>query len=333
MNFLSDNTAAVAPEILAALGDANAGAADPYGADLWSQRLDGTFSELFERDVRVFTVATGTAANAIALAALAPPWGAIYCHREAHIEVDEAGAPSFFSGGAKLSLLEGAEAKIDAETLRRAASRRDVHASTPAAVSISQASERGAVYRVDEINALGAAARELGLKLHVDGARFANAIAALGCSPAEATWRAGVDALSFGATKNGAVAAEAIVVFDGAYAENVEKLRKRGGHLMCKGRYPAAQMLAYLRDGLWLRLAGRANAMAQQIAEAAGPLLAAPAIANVVLVKAGAEGIARLREAGVVFYEWGPGEARLVTAWNQDPREVEKLCTLLRALC
>jgi threonine aldolase len=332
MNFLSDNTAAVAPEILAALGEANIGVTDPYGADLWSQRLDAAFSELFERQVRVFTVATGTAANAIALAALTPPWGAVYCHRHAHIEVDEAGAPSFFSGGAKLSLLEGAEAKIEAETLRRAASRRDLHASTPAAVSISQASERGGVYRVEEVSALGAAARGLGLKFHVDGARFANAIAALGCSPADATWRAGVNALSFGATKNGAMGAEAIVLFDGACAENVEKLRKRGGHLLCKGRYPAAQLLAYLKNGLWLRLARSANAMARQIADAAGPLLSAPAPANVVLIKAGAAGLARLRQAGVIFYEWGPGEARLVTAWNQDPREVEQLCTLLRAL-
>lgn len=331
MNFRSDNTAAVAPEIMAALSEANDGIAAPYGEDPWSQRLDAAFSALFERDVRVFTVASGTAANAISLASLAPPWGAIFCHREAHIEVDEAGAPQFYAG-AKLSLLDGDNAKISPEALTRAAARRDVHAATPAAVSISQATERGALYTPKQVAALGAAARACGLKLHMDGARFANAVAALGCAPADITWRAGVDALSFGATKNGAMGAEAIVLFDLERAEAIEKLRKRGGHLMCKGRYPAAQLLAYAKDGLWLRLAGDANAMAQRLAEAAGPLLAAPTEANIVLVRAGKEGLAKLREAGLEFYDWGPGEARLVTAWNQSEREVDAACALLRAL-
>ncbi|MFT3729391.1 MAG: beta-eliminating lyase-related protein [Terricaulis sp.] len=331
MNFRSDNTAAVAPEILAALSEVNDGAAPSYGEDAWSRQLDDTFSQLFEREVRVFTVASGTAANAIALASLTPQWGAIFCHRDAHIEVDEAGAPQFYSG-AKLTVLDGADAKIDAETLRRAAARRDVHASMPAAVSVSQATERGAVYNPVELGALSAAARGLGLKMHMDGARFANAVAALGCAPADITWRAGIHALSFGATKNGAMSAEAIVLFDLSRTEAIEKLRKRGGHLMCKGRYPAAQMLAYLKDGLWLRLAGRANALARRIAEAAGPTLNNSADANIVIVKVGDDGLAALRKAGVAFYEWGPGEARLVIAWNQDERDVDALCALLAKL-
>jgi threonine aldolase len=331
VNFRSDNTAAVAPEIMAALNEANDGVAAPYGDDAWSRRLDEVFSALFEHDVRVFTVASGTAANAISLASLAPPWGAIFCHRDAHVEVDEAGAPQFYAG-AKLSLLDGDNAKITPDALTRAAVRRDVHAATPAAVSISQATERGTLYTPQELTALGAAARACGLKMHMDGARFANAVAALGCAPAEITWRAGVDALSFGATKNGAMGAEAIVLFDLERAEAIEKLRKRGGHLMCKGRYPAAQLLAYAKDGLWLRLAGHANAMAQRLAEAAGPLLAAPVEANIVLVRAGAAGLAKLRAAGLDFYDWGPDEARLVTAWNQNEREVDAACAILRAL-
>ena len=331
MNFRSDNTASVAPEILASLAAANDGAAAPYSEDTWSRSLDAAFSAVFERDVRVFTVASGTAANAIALASLAPQWGAIFCHREAHIEVDEVGAPQFYSG-AKLATLEGENAKISVDALRRAAGRRDVHASTPSAVSVSQATERGAVYSTQELDALGATVRELGLKLHMDGARFANAVASLGCAPADITWRVGVDVLSFGATKNGAMGAEAIVLFDPARAGVIEKLRKRGGHLLCKGRYPAAQLLAYLKNGLWLRLAARANAMARRIVEAAGPRLSNAADANIVLVKVGDEGVAALREAGVDFLEWGPGEARLVTSWNQDERDVDALCALLAKL-
>jgi threonine aldolase len=328
VNFRSDNTAPVAPEILAALCEANEGPAAAYGEDAWSERLGALFSEIFEHEARVFTVASGTAANAIALASLTPQWGAILCHREAHIAVDEVGAPQFYSG-AQLSGLEGEYAKIGPDALKRAAARRDVHASTPAAVSVSQATERGAVYSPAELSAIGATAADLGLKFHMDGARFANAVAALGCAPGDISWRAGVAALSFGATKNGAMGAEAIVLFDPALGEAVEKMRKRGGHLFCKGRYPAAQLLAYLKDGLWLRLAGHANTMAKRIAEAAGPNLSGPVDANIVVVKVGEEGLALLRGAGVSFYEWGPGEARLVTAWNQDPREVDALCALL----
>jgi threonine aldolase len=337
MNFRSDNTAAAAAEIIAALTAVNEQPAAPYGEDPWSIRLDTVFSELFERNVRVFTVASGTAANAIALASAVPPWGAIFCHREAHIECDEAGAPEFFTGGAKLVLLDGAAAKIAPEALKQAIARKawDIHAVQPAAVSISQASERGAVYRPDEVAALGEIARGAGLAFHMDGARFANAVAALGCKPAEVTWRAGVDLLSFGATKNGALAAEAIVVFDPARAEAVAHRRKRGGHLFCKGRYPAAQFLAYLKDGLWLKLAGRANALATKLGEAVGPHLLLPVETNLVFIKPGVAALAKLRAAGADFYDWGgegSGEGRLVVSWNQNEADVEARRAALASL-
>lgn len=337
MNFRSDNTAAAAPEIIAALSAVNAGAAPAYGEDQWSRKLDEAFSNVFAREVRVFTVATGTAANAISLASITPPWGAILCHEEAHIACDECGAPEFYAAGAKLVLIAGAGAKLDADGLREAAARneRGIHSVKPAAVSISQSSERGAVYTPDEVAALGAAARAAGLALHMDGARFANAVAALGCAPADISWRAGVDVLSFGATKNGALAAEAIVCFRPELAEEIARRRKRGGHLFSKGRYAAAQMLAYLEDGLWLKLAARANAQAAILAAAAGAYLSAPAQTNQVFIKPGAAALRKLRDAGAEFYDWGPsgaGEARLVTAWDQDAAGVAAMAEMLRAL-
>lgn len=337
MNFRSDNTAPVAPEILAALNGVNAGAAAAYGDDEWSKRLDERFSGLFQSDVRVFTVASGTAANAIALASAVPPWGAILCHREAHIECDECGAPEFFSGGAKLVLIEGQGAKVTPEALRGAIARnaRGIHSVVPTALSISQTTERGAVYAPDEISALSEIARGHGLAMHLDGARFANAVVAAGCQPRDMTARAGVDLLSFGATKNGALGAEAIVCFNPKYAEEIARRRKRGGHLLCKGRYAAAQLLAYLEDGLWLRLAARANELARRIGVAAKPFLSLPVESNQVFIKLGAEALARLRAAGVQFYDWGlvgSGEARLVVSWNQDESDVTRLCDLLASL-
>lgn len=337
MNFRSDNTAAAAPEILAALSAANQGAAPAYGQDLWSRRLDEAFSQVFEREARAFTVATGTAANAISLASMVPPWGAILCHREAHIECDEAGAPEFYSGGAKLVLIDGADAKIDPAGLSEAIARneRGVHSVKPAAVSISQASERGCIYQPSEVAALADIARRAGLGFHMDGARLANSIAALGCAPADVTWRAGVDVLSFGASKNGALAAEAIIVFDSSRAEAIERRRKRGGHLMCKGRYAAAQLLAYVEGDLWLRLARRANDMARRLGEAAGAFVSAPVETNQVFIKPGAEALGMLRAQGAEFYDWGgetSGEARLVVSWNQAEAEIETMCKLLRNL-
>jgi threonine aldolase len=338
MNFRSDNNAAIAPEILHALNDVNgAASARAYSEDDWSRRLDECFSALFERDVRVFTVASGTAANAIALASAAPPWGAILCHREAHIERDECGAVEFYSGGAKLALIDDDDAKLTPGALNAAVANNggDIHSPQLAALSISQATERGTVYTAEEVAALGSVARTNGFTFHVDGARFANAVAALGCAPADITWRCGVDLLSFGATKNGAMAAEAIVVFDPKAADAIERRRKRGGHLLCKGRYPAAQLLAYVEDGLWLRLARRSNDLARKLGQAAQRHLSTPVETNQVFVKLGDANIAKLRAAGVEFYDWGAkgsAEARFVVSWNQSEADVEAMRDLLASL-
>jgi len=337
MNFRSDNTAPAAPEILAALSAVNEAPAAPYGEDPWSRKLDEAFSTLFEREVRVFTVASGTAANSIALASCVPPWGAIICHEEAHIACDECGAPEFYTDGAKLVLVEGDAAKLTPERVTEAVARnaRGIHSVQPAAISVSQATERGALYTPAELSALGQVAKAHQLAFHVDGARFANAVAALKCSPADLTWRAGVDMLSFGATKNGALAAEAIVCFDLDRAEEIARRRKRGGHLLCKGRFAAAQLLAYLEGGLWLKLATQANDMARVLGEAAGPFLSLPVQTNQVFIKPGVEALAKLRAGGADFYDWGPpgsGEARLVVSWSQRPEDVEAMRVLLASL-
>lgn len=335
MNFRSDNTAVCAPEIMAAINAANDGVALSYGADDWTAQLDARFSALFEREAHVFPVISGTAANAIALASVTPSWGSIYCHAEAHIERDELGAPEFYTSGGKLVLIDGAMAKVSADELARAvrAGMRDEHTVRPSTVSISQTTERGALYRPEEVRAIGQVARSNGLVLHMDGARFANAVAALRCTPAEAA--AGVDLLSFGATKNGAMGAEAIVCFDPKAADKIGIWRKRGGHLISKSRFVAAQLLAYLEDDLWVRLAARSNALAQRLAEEAGPLLSHAVETNQVFINAGPERLERMRVAGADFYEWGEegaGEARLVVAWNQSEAEINAICALLRSL-
>lgn len=337
MNFRSDNTATVAAEILAALTEVNKEPALAYGDDQWTCKLDEKCSALFERDVRVFTVATGTAANSISLACAVPPWGSILCHREAHIECDESGAPEFYSNGAKLALIDGVAAKITTKGIKEALGRSasSIHSVQPSAVSISQTTERGAIYRPEEVAEIGELARNAGLAFHMDGARFANAVAALSCKPADISWRGGVELLSFGATKNGALAAEAIVCFNLDYAKEIERRRKRGGHLFSKNRYVAAQLLAYLENDLWLKLAARANRLARKLGDAAGPLLTVPVESNQVFLKPGPAGFARLRAAGVEFYEWGAegsGEARLVVSWNQNEADVEAMQALLASL-
>jgi threonine aldolase len=337
MNFRSDNTAPAAAEILAALAAVNDKPAPAYGEDQWSKRLEEAFSAAFERDVRVFTVASGTAANAISIATLTPSWGSVLCHREAHIECDECGAAEFYSGGAKLVLIDGAAAKISPDALEEAILRnaRGIHSVLPSAVSISQTTERGAVYKPEEVTALGAVAKRACLGLHMDGARFANAVAALGCKPADISWRAGVDLLSFGATKNGALAAEAIICFDPARAEEIARRRKRSGHLFSKGRYVAAQLLAYLEDGFWLNLAHRANGLAKRLGEAAGDFLSVPVESNQIFIKPGAAALAKLRAAGAEFYDWdaeGAGEARLVVSWNQSEADIQAMSKLLASL-
>lgn len=333
--FKSDNTAPAAPEILRALERANEGYSRGYGDDAWSAQLRSRFSALFERDVAVFPLASGTSANALALATLVPPYGAIVTHEEAHIVRDECGAPEFMTSGARLQLLTGAGAKITPAALHEVirANPTSVHTVQPRAVSITQATELGTVYSVAELRALGSACGQLGLALHMDGARFANAVATLGVSPAELTWRAGVDVLSFGATKNGALSAEAVVFFDPARVADFEWRRKRAGHLLSKMRYVSAQLLAYLENDLWLRLAGRANALARELGAAAGADLLQKVEANEVFVRIGDQRIAELRAQGFEFYDWGAsgsGEARFVVSWCQSEEDVAALCRALR---
>jgi threonine aldolase len=335
LRFFSDNTATVCPEILAALEGVNRGLARPYGEDEWTARLDGAFSAFFGAEVRCFAVVTGTAANSLSLATLSPPYGAIFAHQEAHIAVDECGAPGFFSGGAQLALLPGEHGRVLPATLGAALATYppgDVHKVQPAALSLTQATELGTTYRREQLAELSRLAHERGLRVHMDGARFANAVAFLGCHPADITWRAGVDVMSFGATKNGALAAEAVVFFDPALVRDFELRRKRAGHLLSKFRYVAAQLLAYLETGVWRRNAERTNALAQDIGRAAGAALLHPVEANEVFVALGSERRRALRAAGFEFYDWGPeaaGEARFVVSWDQPESDVPALCQAL----
>jgi threonine aldolase len=350
MFFASDNAAGIAPEILAAMARANDGKALSYGRDAWTERLERRFSDIFEREVAVFLVATGTAANALALAHLTPPWGAVVCHHEAHIALDECGAPEFFGGGTKLIGLAGEAGKIAPQTLRRALDKGQwggPHHVSPAVLSLSQSTEAGTIYRPDEIRELAEIAHGHRLAVHVDGARLANALARMNSSLADATWKAGVDVLSFGATKGGALAAEAIVFFDPARGANMPERRKRGGHLISKHRFVAAQIEAYLADGLWLALARHANAMADRLAAGlAGSGLPPvwPVEANEVFVALPAPIDARLKAAGASYYPWttdslpsgtalprGSTLVRLVTSFATTADEVDKFVATARA--
>jgi threonine aldolase len=338
VNFRSDNVSGIAPEILTAIAAANNGDAPSYGADLITDRVARRFTEIFEREVAVFPLATGTAANALALAAVTPPWGAVYCHEESHVQTDECGAPEFYAGGAKLIALPGADAKLSPAAVEARMIEQDVvHHAQPAAISISQATEAGTLYTPAEVTALGALARRRGLALHMDGARFANAVAALACTPAEITWRAGVDVLSFGATKNGALAAEAVIFFDPAKAADFAYRRKRGGHLFSKMRFLSAQLDAYLADDLWLRNGRHANRVAARLADGlaqiAGARLRHPTQANEVFVELTEKAIRALAQAGFGFYRWG-GESslclRLVAAFDSRLEDAEALIALAR---
>ena len=333
MRFFSDNAASVCLAVLDAIAAANR-VDTAYDGDALSKRLDGAFSDLFGTDVAALWVASGTAANSLALAALCPPHGAIVCHRDAHIQNDECGAPEFYTHGAKLFLGEGEGAKLTAAGVTELLGgiRADVHQVQPAALSITNATEYGRVYTPDEVAALGAVAQARGLGFHMDGARFANAVAHLGCSPADVTWRAGVDALSFGFVKNGGMFAEALVFFRPDLAAATRYRRKRAGHLLSKGRFAAAQILAMLEGELWLANARAANAGAAQIAAAAGDRLIHPVEANELFLKVSAAEAAALRAQGFDFYEWGPGEARIVLSWDQPEAEVRALAAAIAAL-
>jgi threonine aldolase len=333
MNFCSDNTTGAHPRILAALAAHNAGPAMPYGNDDLTRGVEKRIAEIFERDCAVFLVGTGTAANVLSLAALTPPWGVVYCHPDSHINADECGAPEFYTGGAKLVPGAGAHGKLTAAELADEIGRGGagiVHHAQPAAISLTQATEAGTAYRPAEIAAISEVARRTGLGLHVDGARFANALVHLGASPAELTWRAGVDILSFGATKNGALAAEAVVVFDKEKAETLGYRRKRGGQLWSKMRFLAAQFEAYLADDLWLANARQANTLAAALAtglsDIPGARLAHPVEANEVFVTLPEAVIAGLEADGFRFYRWPTGDGtllRLVTSFNSERPHVE----------
>jgi len=343
MNFASDNAAGVAPEILAALSRANQGFARAYGNDDWTGGLERRFCELFEREVAVFLVATGTAANALALAHVTPVWGGVLCHAESHIATDECGAPEFFGGGLKLLGLPGEGVKLTAATVAAAIARYSGHVPhqvNAATLSLTQATEAGTIYRVEELLRLADLAHAHGFAVHVDGARFANALARMNCSPAEATWKAGVDVLSLGATKCGAMAAEAIVFFDPARAAFMGERRKRGGHLVSKHRFIAAQFEAWLADDLWLKLARHANAMADRLSArlaAAGIKPAWPVEANEVFVALPRATQDRLTQRGATFHQRNSGSlpafvtvapdaslVRLVTSFQTTEAEVDE---------
>ncbi len=341
MNFVSDNAYGASADILAAVTAASAGTATSYGDDPVTARVQARLSEVFEREVAAFPVVTGTAANALALATLCPPYGAIFCYAESHIAVDECGAGEFFSGGARLVPIAGKSAKISPDAIEAALPlfRSAPHNPKPSAISITQATELGTLYTQAEIAVLSALAQREGMALHMDGARFANAVAALGCKPADITWKVGVDALSFGATKNGALCAEAVIFFDPARAADFEYRRKKGGHLLSKMRFISAQLEAYLEDERWLKTAAQANALAARLANGLtaikGAEMAHRVEANEIFARLPDAVLARLREAGAQFYDWAPSQdgrtlARLVVSFATPDKDIEKFLDVAR---
>ena len=340
MNFLSDNAYGVWPEILESLTRAAAGSASSYGGDALTARATERLAAVFGRPVAAFPVISGTAANALAIATLCPPHGAVFCHAEAHIVVDECGAPEFFTHGAKLMGLEGENGKLTPAVLATALShchKGFVHHAQPAVLSLTQSTELGTVYTPAEVAALAAIAHAHGMKVHMDGARFANALAHLEVSPAATTWAAGVDVMSFGATKSGAIAAEAVVFFDPADAGDFEYRRKKSGHLISKMRFVSAQLETYLEGDLWLARAAGANRLARRLAEgltaADGVSLAYPVEANAVFAWLPDALVRRLRDSGAAFYDWGPPAGgrtlvRLVTSFATPHADVERFVEL-----
>ncbi|RFC64993.1 low specificity L-threonine aldolase [Fulvimarina endophytica] len=351
MIFASDNWSGAHPAINEAMARESAGMAAAYGESVLDKAVEKRFDEIFERKVAVFFVGTGTAANSLAFAAVNRPGGVVLCHREAHVIEDECGAPEFFTHGARMAPVDGANGKIDPDNLRRELARFKpdfVHAGQPMAVTISQPGEAGTLYSAAEIEAIAAITHERGLALHMDGARFANGLVADGRSPADMTWRHGVDILSFGATKNGCWCAEAVVFFDPAKAEQFRYIRKRGAQLFSKTRFVAAQFMAYLENGRWLDMAADANRMADRLragldASAAGRQ-AWPTRSNEIFAVFPRETAERLRAGGAVFYDWnaphsmhnitGPDESlvRLVTSWSTSEADVDQFLALLGTL-
>ena len=341
MNYISDNQAGAHPAVLAAVADASAGMSAGYGEDAMTAAAEAAVRDIFETDCAVFFVTTGTAANALALSAMCPPWGAIYCHEGAHIQNDETTAVELFTGGARMAGMPGESGKPDLAAMRehmKTATVHGVHNAKPGAISLSNVSESGTIYTPEEIQGYRQLADDFELGLHMDGARFANAVVASGASPAALTWQAGVDCLSFGLTKNGGIATEAVVIFDLALADQFEFRRKRTGHLWSKQRFLAAQWLALLSDDLWLDNARHANEMAKELASAfaAHPDIALPwsVDANELFPVIPTGLRAALRESGVEFYDW-PAQTdmtRFVTHFAIDPAEVASTAAVIKSL-
>ena len=349
MWFASDNAGPAHPSVIEAVARANAGHAASYGAEAAMEAVTARLREVFEApEAAVCLVATGTAANALALACLCPPWATVYCHREAHVHEDECGAPEFYTGGARLTPLDGDHGRIEPGALSRAlaaAAQAGVHNFQPGALSLTTATEAGTVYAPDEIRVLAGLARDRGLAVHLDGARFANALVRIGCSPAEMSWKAGVDVLSLGGTKNGLMGVEAVILFDPAKAREFELRRKRGGHLFSKHRFLSAQMAAYLDDDLWLALAAaanaRADALAAGLAAVPGAKLLHPVEANMVFAAWPRAGHRAAQAAGARYYLWpgdqtldGPDDdavsARLVCNWATAEAGIADFLAILR---
>lgn len=327
----SDNAAGVAPEIMAAVAAANSGSALAYGDDHVTTQLEAVVRDVFEHPMaRVFPVTSGTAANALALTSLCPPWGAVLCHESAHILNSEGGATSMLGGGAVMQGVPGASHRVHPDGLEAvldAVRWGDPHHSQPAVLSLTQPTDMGTVYTVTEIAALADTAHSRGLRVHIDGARIANATARLGCSPADITWRAGVDVLSLGATKNGALSAEAIVVFDNNAADELVYRTKRSGHVTSKMRFQSAQLIAYLTNDLWLRLAAHSNQQMERLAAGlvnAGVELLNPPAVNMLFVRVPDEASTQLEAAGLLFYRIGPGLIRLVTSWQTSDDDIDQ---------
>ena len=348
MNFASDNTGPVHPNVMAALIAANTGYALPYGGDDLTAQTIQNIRDLFEApDAAVFLVSLGTAANSLILATLSQPWETVFCHTVAHIHEDECNAPEFYSGGTKLTLVPGPEAKMTAENLRRsilAEETRGVHGPQRGPVSLTQATERGTIYSLKEIQEISATAEEFGLPVHLDGARFANAVQSLGCSAAEMTWKSGVDAVTFGGTKNGLMAVEAVIFFNPKHAWEFELRRKRGAHLFSKHRFLAAQMQSYLAGDLWLDMAKKSNDASARLIQG---LKQIPEVqidfepqANIIFAQWPRAAHQRLHAAGAQYYVMagdhttGPSNellpARLVTDWSTTPENVDKFLDILR---
>ena len=335
--FASDNVTPACPEVMEAINQANIGNIESYGHDKWSKVLDNKFSELFEKDVKVFTAVTGTAANSLALSSITPSYGNIYCHKISHINVDECGAPEFFTGCAKLITIDGDDGKFNSDELKKNIRGSGVvHNTQPASVSITQSCETGVTYKLDEILKINQVAKENGMKIHMDGARFSNAIASLNKSPAEATWKLGIDVLTFGGTKNGCMDAEAIIFFNPSDVNNFQYLQKRSGQLLSKARFLSSQLDAYITDGLWLRNATHANDMARKLSEKLSKInsfeLTYPTESNEIFIKMPKNIQDHLNNEGysAIPDDMFDGSVRFVTAWNTNLNDIENLINTIK---